>query len=74
MQQFTHGLQICGSYKQSKFNGEIAIHAPGLKNIDKPIVRVFPELLVCLDRGIAEFAVPESQIRQLEKRDAAATG
>ena len=74
MQQFTHVLQICGSYKQSKFNGEIAIHAPGLKNIDKPIVRVFPELLVCLDCGIAEFAVPESQIPELKKGYTAAAG
>jgi len=28
----------CGSNNRSKFNGEIAIHLPGLKNIDQPIV------------------------------------
>jgi hypothetical protein len=64
----------CGSNKQKKFTGEIAIHWPGLKNIDKPIVWVFPELVVCLDCGIAEFAVPEAQIYQFKKGDTAATG
>ena len=28
----------CGSLNQGKFTGEVAIHFPGLKNIDKPIV------------------------------------
>jgi len=64
----------CGSYNKSKFNGEIAIHWPGLKNVDKPIVWVFRELLVCLDCGTAEFAVPEVQIRQIKKGDTAAAG
>jgi hypothetical protein len=64
----------CGSNNQSKFNGELAIHWSGLKNIDKPIVWVFPELVVCLDCGIAEFAVPEAQLLQLEKGHTAAAG
>jgi hypothetical protein len=46
----------------------------GLKNIDKPVVWVFPELVVCLDCGTAGFAVPEAELRQLAKGDAAATG
>jgi hypothetical protein len=64
----------CGSVNQSKFTGEIAIHFPGLKNIDKPVVWVFSEIVVCLDCGTAEFAVPEAGLRQLVKGDAAATG
>jgi hypothetical protein len=51
--------------------GEIGIHFPGLKNIDKPVVWVFPELVVCLDCGTAEFAVPETELRLLAKGDAA---
>jgi hypothetical protein len=64
----------CGSDNQSKFTAEMAIHFPGLKNIDKPVVWVFPELVVCLNCGTAEFAVPEAELRQLAKADAAAAG
>jgi hypothetical protein len=52
----------------------MAIHFPGLKNIDKPVVWVFPEIVVCLDCGTAEFAVPEEQLRFLAKDAAAAAG
>ena len=62
----------CGSVNQSKLTAEISIHFPGLKNLDRPAVWVFPELVVCLDCGTAEFAVPEAELRQLAKRDAAA--
>ena len=64
----------CGSVHQKKLNGDMAIHFPGLKNIDKPVVWVFPELIVCLDCGTAEFDVPEPELRQLAKGDAAAAG
>jgi hypothetical protein len=62
----------CGSDNQCKFTAEIAIHFPGLKGIEKPIVWVFPELLVCLNCGNAEFAVPERELRVLAEGDAAA--
>jgi hypothetical protein len=55
----------CGSNRQKKFTGEIAIHFPGLKGIEKPIVWVFPDVLVCLNCGSAEFAVPEAELRVL---------
>jgi hypothetical protein len=61
----------CGSENLQKFRGEVAIHFPGLKNIDKPIVWVFPELTVCLDCGVAQFAVPQDELRQLQKGNAA---
>jgi hypothetical protein len=62
----------CGSINQSKFRGEIAIHFPGLKNnIDKPVVWVFPDLVLCLDCGTAEFEVPEAELRLLAKGHAA---
>ena len=64
----------CGSANQSKFAGEIGIHFPGLQNLDKPVVWVFPEIVVCLDCGTSEFAVPEVERRLLAKGDAAAGG
>jgi hypothetical protein len=64
----------CGSINQSNFTAEMAIHYPGLKNIDKPVLWAFPELVVCLDCGTAEFAVPEAELRVLAKDDAAVAG
>jgi hypothetical protein len=64
----------CGSIHHKNFIGEMGIRSPGLKGLDKPIVWVFPELIVCLDCGIAEFAVPEAELRVLAKGDAAAAG
>ena len=61
----------CGSEDLGKFAGEIAIHFSGLKNINKPHVFVFPELVVCLNCGFAEFAVPETELRPLTKGRAA---
>ena len=64
----------CGSENISNnLTGEIAIHFAGLKNVDAPIVWVFPKLVVCLDCGIAQFAVPEDKLRMLQKGEAAGT-
>jgi len=52
----------CHSYNQSAFNSEIAIHFPGLKGLDKPIVFVFPKLVVCLRCGFTEFTMPEREL------------
>ena len=54
----------CGSCSKS-FNGQVALHFPGLDGLKKPIVWVFPEVLVCLNCGIAEFAVPDEQLKTL---------
>jgi len=66
--------EACGSDQQSKFTAEIAIHFPGLKGLEKPNVWVFPELTVCLNCGMAEFSIPEGQLRRLAKGEAAASG
>jgi hypothetical protein len=65
----------CGSVNQKKFSAEMGIHFPDLKDIDKLVVWVFADVVVCLDCGTAEFAVPEEELRQLAKGgDAAAAG
>jgi hypothetical protein len=57
----------CHSDKQSVFTGEVAIHFPGLKDLNKSIVWVFPKLVVSLHCGFAEFAVPERELQVLEQ-------
>ena len=64
----------CGLEKQREFTAEIAIHFPGLNGLEKPIVWLSPKLIICLNCGNAEFAVPESELRVLAKGDAAAAG
>jgi len=54
----------CGAARKG-FNGEIAIHFPGLDGLNKPIVWVFPELRVCPDCGTAQFNIPESELTVL---------
>jgi len=62
----------CRSDSHSVFNGETAIHFPGLKGLDKPIVWVFPKLAVCLECGFAEFTIPERELSVLATGEAVA--
>jgi hypothetical protein len=55
----------CTAENHRKFSSEIKVHFPGLKNLDKPPVFVFPKLLVCMDCGFTEFAIPEGELRLL---------
>ena len=58
----------CGdSLGAQTFNGEIALHFPGRDGLTIPLVLVFPKVLVCLDYGFAEFAVPDEQVKTLRK-------
>jgi hypothetical protein len=57
----------CASNIQQDFGSEIIIHHPGLKNLDKPTVMVFPKIAVCLDCGVTEFTIPETELRLLGK-------
>jgi hypothetical protein len=59
----------CGADERKDFNGELAIHFPGMDGIHKPIVWVFPKLLVCLCCGFGEFVVPDEQVAQLKDGD-----
>jgi len=61
----------CHSENQCDLSGEVAIHFPGLKGLDKPIVWVFPKLCVCLNCGFTEFVVSETELRQLVEGEAA---
>ncbi|HTS09564.1 MAG TPA: hypothetical protein VMP68_28625 [Candidatus Eisenbacteria bacterium] len=55
----------CSSEERQSFGGEVALHFHGLDGLNKPIVWVFPEILVCLNCGFAEFIVPDEQKKLL---------
>jgi len=63
--------ESCQSENQRTLNGEIAIHSPGRDGLNKPIVWVFPKLLVYLNCGFTEFAVPKAELPGLAQSDAA---
>jgi len=56
--------ESCGSSNQRKFSAEIAID---FADINKPAVFVFPELVLCLDCGVARFIVTGADMQQLSK-------
>jgi len=58
---------LCGSANRAEFGGEMLIHFRGLKNLDIPPVWVFPELLICLDCGFSQFAIPKDQLALLTR-------
>ena len=59
----------CDSENLGEFGSEMAIHYPGLKGLDKPIVTVFRGLLVCLDCGFTEFVIPETELRRVAEAE-----
>ncbi len=38
---------------------------PGSRAWTNPLVWVFPTLVVCLNRGFTEFAIPETELQRL---------
>ena len=61
----------CGSENLGHFNGELAIHFPGLENVSEPAILIFPALIICRNCGFGEFIVPEKNLQVLEKGKAA---
>jgi hypothetical protein len=53
---------LCDSGNVSDFSAEINLHFSGLKNLDKPNVVLFPQVLVCLDCGFSRFTNPETEL------------
>ena len=47
----------------------MAIHFPGLKNLDKSHVYVCAELAVCFDCGAAQFVIQDAELRLLCEGD-----
>jgi hypothetical protein len=55
-----------------EFLGEICMHfSGGLESLDQPLVWVFPKVVVCLDCGWAQFAVPEAELKLIQEEAAA---
>jgi len=62
----------CASNGLREFEGEIGIHFPEFRDLDKPPVLVFQRLAVCLHCGFTEFTVPLSELQSLTQGVSAA--
>jgi hypothetical protein len=57
----------CTSMCTSEFVAEICMHFKGgVESLGKPIIWVFPSVVVCLECGYAEFSVPETELNQCQ--------
>jgi len=54
--------KACFSECQGKFRTEMNFHFPGKEGWEKPSVWAFPDVLVCLNCGFAEFEVPANEL------------
>jgi len=60
--------QSCKSDRQMELLGEICLHFPGgMGSLDKPLIWVFPQVAVCLDCGLAQFAVMEAELKLIQQ-------
>jgi hypothetical protein len=58
----------CSTNNKRTLNGEIALHFDGgLQGLVKPIVWSFPKVLVCLNCGLAEFALEDAALKSLRQ-------
>jgi len=58
----------CLSGRQLELLGEICLHFQGgLQALNKPPVWIFPQVLVCLDCGSAQFAVPDAELKVMQE-------
>ena len=55
----------CASESPLHFGADLVIHFPSREGLDKPVVRVLPKLLVCMNCGFTEFAIPQSELKEL---------
>jgi hypothetical protein len=60
--------QPCASLRKMAFLGEICLHFPGgLESLNKPLVWVYPQVVVCLDCRLAQFTLPEKELRVIQE-------
>jgi hypothetical protein len=57
--------RLCASHEVGEFCAEVNILLPGLRDLDKPPILVFPKLVVCAHCGFTEFNVPEDALQLL---------
>jgi hypothetical protein len=60
--------QSCQSSRSAKLTAEVAIHFPGMRDLNTPHLFVFPHIVVCLECGSTTFRVPEGELQSIRER------
>ena len=55
----------CDSDNQQKVGVEVNVHFPGWNGLSRPTLMIFPQVVICLDCGFAEFSVPRAELGRL---------
>ena len=64
--------KACGASLNYEMRTEMVLHFPGYKNLDKPQLLIFPDVLICLSCGSAEFSIPEEELSLIQETAIAA--
>jgi hypothetical protein len=59
----------CNSNNQSEFRAEMSVVHRQLKDLAKPPVLMWTDVLACLDCGFTEFTLAEEELRLLSGSD-----
>ena len=57
----------CASSDLAQFNSEILLHFSGITNLNNSGALMFPKVSLCLECGLATFAISASERRALEE-------
>jgi hypothetical protein len=60
--------QSCSSVRLMEFRGEICLHfSGGLESLNKPLVWMLPQVVVCLDCGATQFTIPDEELKVIQE-------
>jgi len=57
----------CASENQVELPAEMFLHYPGLANLDKLSVWIYPRVMVCFECGFSQFTTPKAELMLLAK-------
>lgn len=57
----------CGSESLNRWRSEVGVHKLGFARLTEPLVLLFPELMICMVCGFAEFLLRPSELAQLQE-------
>jgi hypothetical protein len=70
MKSKINACHSCASARLMELDAEMNIHFPGLRNMDKPSIFVFPKIIVCLHCGLMQAQLSGEEVLRLQENTA----